>query len=124
MQSDRLPHPPVNDTPFTIDVERRENAAVVYVTGSCTMEVSEKLGACIKGLASEALNPIILELSALDFIESSGLGGIVAGYLRARRYHGEIRLVAPSMPILNLLELTRLTQLFGVYSSIDEALSM
>jgi len=124
MQSDRLPHPPVNDTPFTIDVERRDSAAIVRVSGSCTMEVSEKLGVCIKGLASEPLNPIVLELSALDFIESSGLGGIVAGYLRARRNHGEIRLVAPSKPILMLLELTRLTQLFGVYPSIDEALSI
>ncbi|MFQ5411277.1 MAG: STAS domain-containing protein [Phycisphaerae bacterium] len=122
MQSDRLPHPPVHDTPFTIDVERRDGAAVVRVSGSCTMEVSSKLGDCVKGLASEALNPIILELSTLDFIESSGLGGIVAGYLRARRNHGEIRLVAPSPPILNLLELTRLTQLFGVYPSISEAL--
>lgn len=122
MRSEHEPRSPVTDTPFAIDVERRAGAAVVRLSGACTMEVAAKLGDCLRGLAAEALSPIVLEMSGLDFIESTGLGGIVAGYLRARRHDGEIRLVAPTPPIRELLELTRLTQLFPIHETLAEAL--
>ena len=80
--------PPVTDSPFSIEVELRGDAAVVRLTGSCTMDVAGKLGDCVKGLASEDMRLLVLELSALDFIESTGLGNIVAGYLRIRRHRG------------------------------------
>ena len=116
-------HPPVTDSPFSIKVDRRGDAAVVSLAGSCTMDVAGKLGECVKGLASEELRLLVLELSALDFIESTGLGSIVAGYLRIRRHRGEIRMVSPPPPILHLLEITRLTQLFTIHKTVEDALS-
>jgi anti-sigma B factor antagonist len=111
------------DTPFTMSVDRRPTAAVVTLTGSCTMDVSGELGAQLIELASGAKPLIVLELSGLDFIESTGLGGIVAGYLRCRRNRGEVRFVAPQPSIHELLELTRLTQLFRIFDTIDAALA-
>ena len=116
-------HPPVADSPFSISVDRRGDAAVVRLTGSCTMDVADQLGECVKGLASEDMRLLVLEMSALDFIESTGLGSIVAGYLRIRRHRGEIRMVSPPPPILHLLEITRLTQLFPIHKTVEEALS-
>jgi len=116
-------HPPITDSPFSIDVDRRDDAAVVRLVGSCTMDVAGQLGECVKGLAGEKLRVLVLELSALDFIESTGLGNIVAGYLRIRRHRGEVRMVSPPQPILNLLEITRLTQLFPIHNTVEEALA-
>ena len=117
------PHPPVTDSPFSISVDRQGDAAVVRLAGSCTMDVAGQLGECVKGLASEDMRLLVLEMSALDFIESTGLGGIVAGYLRIRRHRGEVRLVCPPPPILHLLEITRLTQLFPIHKTVEEALA-
>jgi anti-sigma B factor antagonist len=111
------------DTPFDIDVERRAGAAVVKLTGSCTMDVSARLGECLVTLASEPTPRIVLELSGVDFIESTGLGGIVAGYLRCRRNNGEVCFVSPQPSILELLELTRLTQLFRIFDCVEAALA-
>ena len=116
-------NPSVCETPFTLDVERRGDAAVVLLAGSCTMDVSARLGNCLKELASEGSKIIAVDMSRLDFIESTGLGGLVSGYLRARRKGGDVRLVAPPKAISDLLELTRLVQLFQVFPTIENALA-
>jgi anti-sigma B factor antagonist len=113
----------VRDKPFSISVERRPQAAIVRLRGACTMEVSAQIGERLVALASEPVGVLVLDMSALDFIESTGLGGIVAGYVRARRHRSEVRMVAPPQAIQELLELTRLTQLFRVFPTIDDALA-
>lgn len=109
------------DTPFCLKVERIDGDAVVRLTGSCTMLVAAQLGDCLLRLAAESTRLIIIDMSQLDFIESTGLGGIVAGYLRLRRSQGELRMVGPKPAIRQLLELTRLTQLFTVHDSVEAA---
>ncbi|HKQ49983.1 MAG TPA: STAS domain-containing protein [Phycisphaerae bacterium] len=110
-----------SDQPFDLRVEQSGHEAVVRLTGSCTMVVAGQLGECLLRLASESVRVIIIDMSGLDFIESTGLGGIVAGYLRLRRSQGELRIVAPAPAIRQLLELTRLTQLFTVHANIESA---
>lgn len=109
------------DQPFDLRVERSGDEAIVRLSGSCTMVVAGQLGDCLLRLASESVRVIIIDMSGLDFIESTGLGGIVAGYLRLRRSQGELRIVAPAPAIRQLLELTRLTQLFTVHANIESA---
>lgn len=113
---------PIHETPFSINVDRRGDTAIVNLVGSCTMTVSKKLGDSLRDLGGQGLRSIIIDLSSVDFIESSGLGGIVAGYLRAKIHKSEFRLVNPSPDIRKLLEITRLEQLFGIYDSIDAAI--
>lgn len=108
---------------FRVDVERRGDSAVVSLIGSCEMLESERLTECMVTLAQESTKVIAVDLSRLEFIESTGLGAIIAGHLRLRHHQGELRLVGPQKPILRLLELTRLTQLFHVYPSVDAALT-
>jgi anti-sigma B factor antagonist len=110
------------ETPFSVSVEEREQAVVVRLAGSCTMDVSGQLARCLRSVAAQGVRLLILELSGLDFIESAGLGGIIAGHLRVRRSNGEVRLVAPQPPIRELLELTRLTQLFQIFESVEDAI--
>ncbi len=112
------------EPPFEMNVETRAEVAVVHLSGSCSMEVAARLGQQLVGLASGSIKVIVLELSNLVFIESTGLGGIVAGHLRLRHRHGEVRLVAPREPILEVLKMTRLNQLFRICRNIEEAVSL
>ena len=85
------------------------------------MNESDRLTQCMVKLAGEGVRLIVVDMSKLDFIESTGLGAIIAGHLRVRRHQGEVRLVSPMPAIYHLLELTRLTQLFTIYKSAEEA---
>lgn len=110
-------------SPFHIDVERRGTSSVVTLVGSCEMLEAERMMERMVELADESTQVIVIDLSRLEFIESTGLGAIIAGHLRLRHHQGEMRLVSPSTPILRLLELTRLTQLFHVYPDVETALA-
>jgi len=116
----RGPH----DAPFSISVERLPDAAVVRLCGSCTMEVASAVGERLVAQITPTTRLLVVEASKLDFLESTGLGGMVAGYLRIRRNRGDLRLVKPQPAIMALLEMTRLTQLFRVCDSVEEALRL
>jgi anti-sigma B factor antagonist len=111
------------DRPFAMSVERRDDAAVVRLSGACSLDVAEKMRACLVELAAAQVPLIVLEMSDLDFIESTGIGAIIAAHLKARHHRGLIRLVSPNDPIRQILSITRLTQLFPIYSDVDKALS-
>lgn len=112
------------DVPFSMSVERRPDAAIVCLCGSCTMEVASTVGERLVSQITPTTRLLVVDISKLDFLESAGLGGLVAGYLRIRRNRGDLRLVQPQSAIMALLEMTRLTQLFRVCDSVEEALRL
>jgi anti-sigma B factor antagonist len=88
------------------------------------MEVASAVGERLVAQITPTTRLLVVEASKLDFLESTGLGGMVAGYLRIRRNRGDLRLVKPQPAIMALLEMTRLTQLFRVCDSVEEALRL
>ncbi|RIK68481.1 MAG: hypothetical protein DCC65_02485 [Planctomycetota bacterium] len=115
-------HASIAQTPFLLESRASENGVIIArMSGSCTMEVAESVCRQVLDLVSRAERVLIVDMSNLDFIESMGLGGLVAGYLRARKQGREVRLCAPQPAIRELLEMTRLTLLFRVFDSVAEA---
>jgi anti-sigma B factor antagonist len=58
---------------------------------------------------------LVLDLSKLDFLDSSGLGVLVGAARRVRtELGGTVTLLSPSASVLRLLELTRLGHVFAV----------
>lgn len=67
-------------------------------------------------------NRIILDLSSVNYIDSTGLGVLVGGLKKAMRQEGDIRLVSPSNEVRMLMELTRVDKVFLIYSNQETAL--
>jgi anti-sigma B factor antagonist len=110
------------ETGLVVSVRRQGAAAVVTVRGSAGMGESEQLRAALEQLAASATPLIIMDLSEMDFICSNGLGAIVSVHVKSRRHKGEIRLAGPKPHVRDVLETTRLTQLFGIYASVQQAI--
>ena len=64
---------------------------------------------------------LLLELSAVDFLDSTGLGALVGALKGCRRAGGDLRLAAPSPPVTRLLRLTALDRVFAVGGDADAA---
>ncbi|KPK79757.1 MAG: hypothetical protein AMJ81_12845 [Phycisphaerae bacterium SM23_33] len=107
--------------PLRLDVRREGGAAVVKVSGSVSISDANRLREQLEALAGEKVPVIVLELSEMDFISSLGLGAIISGHLKCRHHRGQIKLVNPTAAVRELLETTRLTKLFGVYGSVEQA---
>ena len=106
-----------------LDVERRDRAVVVHLAGSLGMVEAEPLRQQLERLAAEQVPRTVLDLGGLDFIGSAGLAAVVFGHLRNRHHQGVICLAHPRPAVREVLERTRLTCLFPVYESVDQALA-
>lgn len=113
----------MSEESFKISVDNRAGVTVVHLIGSCNMHVAHKVGDALKQIVADKSSVVVINLSALDFIESTGLGGIVAGFLRTRRKQGDMRLAAPTPAIRSILEITRLAQLISTYDTVEQAVA-
>jgi anti-sigma B factor antagonist len=110
-----------SEQPLQIDVEQRDQLAVVRISGSATMERTEELKCSLFDVAQEPIQWIVLDLSELDFLCSEGLGAIVAAHAKCAHRGGSVRLAGPTQSIQELLDVTKLSKLFTVYLSVEDA---
>lgn len=73
--------------------------------------------------ASDSHQRIVLDLAGVDYIDSAGLGTLVAGAASVRRAGGELKLANLTARVRDLMQITRLSTLFEVYDSLDKARS-
>jgi anti-anti-sigma factor len=90
---------------------------------SVNLSTREDGGHIIVALAAVAARnlEIIVDLSSLDFIDSSGVAALARGRKHARHAGGDLVLAAPQQQVLRVLTLTRLAEIFHVHASVDEA---
>lgn len=66
---------------------------------------------------------VLVEMSAVSYIDSSGIASLVEAYQSARRASTPFALVAVSDAAMRVLELARLDQVFSIHPSVSEALA-
>ena len=74
----------------------------------------------VRGLISEG-GRIILNLADVTYIDSGGLGTLVALYTTARNANASIKLARLTQRVGDLLQVTKLLTVFEVYNSEEEA---
>ena len=65
---------------------------------------------------------LIIDLSAVRFIDSSGLGALVSGFKNASAREGSLKLCCLQPQVRSMFELTRLHRVFEIFANHDEAL--
>jgi anti-sigma B factor antagonist len=65
---------------------------------------------------------ILLNLSKVSYMDSAGIGELVACYKRAKEKEGIVKLLNPSGKVYDLLQLTKLEEVFETYKDEKEAL--
>jgi anti-sigma B factor antagonist len=73
--------------------------------------------------AGEAEHPcVVVDLSRVTFIDSTGLG-VLVGALKRVREKGALSLVCPQRQVRRVFEITGLTKVFPMFSSLEEAVA-
>jgi anti-sigma B factor antagonist len=65
---------------------------------------------------------ILLNLEKVGYMDSAGIGELVACYKRAKEKDGTVKLLNPSGKVFDLLQLTKLEEVFETYADEKEAL--
>ncbi|MGH8499182.1 MAG: STAS domain-containing protein [Methylococcales bacterium] len=65
---------------------------------------------------------IIIEMSEVRFVDSSGLGALLSGFKNAASLKGGLILTGLQSQVKSMFELTRLHRVFKIYPTLEEAL--
>jgi anti-sigma B factor antagonist len=83
----------------------------------------QDLSATLHGLLEQGCQRIVLDLGKVPFLDSAGLGELVACQKRTRQKGGDVRLLRPTRRVRDLFELTELTRVFLIFEDEREALA-
>ena len=88
--------------------------ALAFGPGSGTV-----LGDVIRELANKGHRKILLNLRDVKYIDSSGMGDVVRSFTSLRRQGGDLKLLGPTPPVLEVLRITNLHKVLEIKD--DEA---
>jgi len=103
-------------------IERREESGVVIIALSGVIKLGESsrlFSNYLEGILDEGVSDLLIDMSEIDYVDSTGLGELVGYLQRFSDGGGKLALLRPQERILNLLKLTRLDEVFQIYE--DEA---
>ena len=106
-----------------IATENRPTSDVHLVTldGDLDSYSAPELRGLLTGLLANGPARIVLDCSALDYVDSSGLGTLVAVLKQTSDAHGALVLACPQEKVMRVLRVTGLHRLFPVYDSVEAA---
>jgi anti-sigma B factor antagonist len=111
---------PISPVPeLQIHEENTAAESIFHCVGRVTSSTSHELRDVLSRAISQKRN-IVLDLSKVDYMDSSGLGALVGVWASAKRNGCEIKLVSLSQRVKELLRLTSLDKLFAVSRFPDE----
>jgi anti-sigma B factor antagonist len=108
-----------------LDVKERQAGDVTILDLSGAVRIGEgsiALRDAIRGLADQGKKKMLLNLGSVNYIDSSGIGELIANYTTVRRQGGQLKLLNLTDRIQNLLVITKLLTVFDVYENEAEAL--
>jgi anti-sigma B factor antagonist len=103
------------------EVVRHDNATIVRLCGEIDLHQSPELHSTLAEYCAEKPPRMLINLSEVTYIDSSGIGSLVDIYRQLKKVNSKLILVAPSERVRSLLEITRLDQFFTVSATEDEA---
>jgi len=109
------------DAFFEVTQSELPGVPVLDVGGEIDVATSPRLKELLTGLIEGGSALVIVNLTEVTFIDSTGLGALAAAVRDARAVGGDLRLVVTSPQIIKLLELTGLDEVFSVVSSTKDA---
>ena len=102
------------------DSRQVDGVAVVDLNGRIVLgEATTTLREALQNLVSQGQKKILLNLSEVSYIDSSGLGALVSGYTTITSQSGQLKLLNLTAKVKDLLQITKLLTVFEVFT--DEA---
>ena len=103
------------------DVDDRTH--VIAIAGEIHVSTAPRFSVLLDDAIGRGKTEVVLDLTAVEFIDSTGLSVLLNGLRRVTRQHGHMALVCTNPTVLRLFEITRLDATFDIHASRDDALS-
>jgi anti-sigma B factor antagonist len=108
---------------MTTSTRQVGGVTIVDIKGRIVLgEESASVRDVIRDLLSKGHKEILLNLGAVDYIDSMGLGSLVGAFTSVRKQGGELKLLNLTSKVTDLMQITRLYTVFEIMN--DEAVGV
>jgi anti-sigma B factor antagonist len=104
---------------FSVSVRQADGVSLVDVTGRLTSFESRAFQQMIGALLKQGQTHIVLNLTALEYLDSSGIGELARSYMSVVKKGGAVKVVGLASRVEEILKVTQLYQVFPEFP--DEA---
>lgn len=104
---------------LTLATREVDGRAIVAVGGEIDVYTAPKLRDQITELVAGGFYNIVIDLEAVDFLDSTGLGVLVGGLKKVRAHDGSLELVCSQERLLKIFRITGLAKVFVIHDSAD-----
>jgi len=111
--------PPTN---FSVTIRQAGPISILDVSGRLTSFEIGGLRDSVSRLLQRGRKSIVLNLSGLDYLDSSGIGELARLYVSVVKASGELKTVGLSPKVEEILKITQLYQVFPEFPSEEAAL--
>lgn len=109
-----LPAAPGPPAGFGITVSESGGRTQVFVQGELDVLTVPELRSVLRGCAEHGRSDVVVDLRALEFLDARGLSALVEGWRLLDERHRRLTISSPSPGTRRLLDLTGLSEIFGV----------
>lgn len=97
-----------------VDIEESDGRCLIRVEGEVDLYSSPELRKAVTRALTRASAAVGVDLSAVAYMDSSGVATLIEGLREAGKGAVEFLLVAPSPPVMKVLQLSRLDTVFAI----------
>jgi anti-sigma B factor antagonist len=108
--------------PLSIDVTERGSHTVVAVGGEIDLATQGELKSVLYDLIVAGRVHLVLDLSEVDFLDSTGIGALIGARRRVHAFQGSLTLVCPQESVMKIFTITGLEKVFDIVPTVDSAL--
>jgi len=110
--------------PLEVESRPADNGVTVLApTGRLDVAGAPALKEAIGEVVRNGPPKVVIDMEGVSFVDSTGLGSVIAALKQIRNSQGELRLAAPNQQVRVVLELTTLDRVFPYYATVEEALT-
>ena|SRR3989338_3536527 len=107
---------------MNLKIEKKQDVVVLQVKGSLDADSVSQFKKKVNKIIEEGSKCLVLDGSELEFVDSMGLGSLISLLRKLRSQNGDLKVAAISKEVQQVFEITRLHQLFQIFSNSDEAI--
>lgn len=106
---------------FDISEETKDGVSLVSASGEIDIATAPALRDKLESSIDRRPAVVVVDLLGVTFMDSTVLGVLIAALKRCRDLGGTMRIVVSDPRVLKVFEITGLTELFSIFSTLDEA---
>lgn len=112
-----------NGNDFQMRLRMHQDVYVIVFQGELDMYNSHRARNALQGVMDRGARKLVLNLSRVSYIDSSGIGILLYCHMMTRKTERELRIVGMNRKVLRVMELTKLLGVLPIADSEQEAVA-